>query len=124
MEAILRGRVMLEVPGILADILDDDRLTALPDLMADRGLDLELVTGFQPERKFVTRGTGDPPVLRDAGNGRKSHAGGPADHVQDGRDRRDSADLGYVALEIHCRSASEHSPRGDRHPNQSASLQH
>ncbi|MGY4597560.1 hypothetical protein ACVWXL_005306 [Bradyrhizobium sp. GM22.5] len=113
---------MLAVAGVFADILDDDRLAALPDLMADRGLNLELVTGFQPERKFVTRGTCDPPVLGDAGNGRKPHAGGPADHVEDGRDRSDPADLGYVALEIHCHSAWEHSPRAGR-PTESASLQ-
>src|SRR3954454_20520152 len=106
---------MRAVRRIFADIVDDNSLTALPDLMADRGLDLELVTGLQPERKFVTRGTCDPAVLGDAGNGRKPHAGGPADHVEDGRDRSDSADLGYVALEIHCHSASEHS-LDDRHP--------
>src|SRR3954452_1173847 len=113
---------MLAVAGIFADIVDDNSLTALPNLMADRGLDLELVTGLQPERKFVTRGTCDPPVLGDARNGRKPHTGGPADHVEDGRDRSDSADLGYVALEIHCHSGSEHS-LDDRHPNESASLQ-
>src|SRR3954453_18203860 len=113
---------MRTVRGVFADILDDHRLAALPDLMADRGLDLELVTGLQPERKFVTRGTCDPPVPGDAGNGGKPHAGGPADHVEDGRNRSDPADLGYVALEIHCHSAWEHS-LDDRHPHESASLQ-
>src|SRR5687768_18237917 len=44
LQSVSRRRVMAAIRGVLRDIVDHHRLTVLPDLVADRGLDLQLVT--------------------------------------------------------------------------------
>src|SRR5687768_7591124 len=44
LQSVSRRRVMAAIRGVLRDIVDHHRLTVLPDLVADRGLDLQFVT--------------------------------------------------------------------------------
>ncbi len=77
------------------DVVDDHRPAALPDLVADRGLDLELAAGLEPELDLVAHLAGDPAVLADPRHRGKAHAGRAAHdlenrgHDVDPRDRRD-----------------------------------
>ncbi len=44
---------MATVDGVLAHLINDDGFAALPDFVADGGLDLQFVAGLQAERQFV-----------------------------------------------------------------------
>ena len=71
-----------------------------PDLVADRGLDLQFAAGLEPEADVVEHAAGDPAVLGDAGDGRKAHAGRAADDVENRRHGIDPAHRIDVSLEV------------------------
>ena len=64
LEAVLRRRVVAAKGQVVGDAVDDHGLTALPDLVADRGLDLELAAGRQAERDLVAHRATNPSLLR------------------------------------------------------------
>jgi hypothetical protein len=97
---------MPAIQGVDRSIVDDDRIAVLPDLMADRGLYLQLVARPQAELDAVLHGAGDPPCLGDAGDRGKAHARGAAYDIEDWRHDRDPChglDLGSM---IHRRCGS------------------
>src|SRR6202000_829099 len=53
LQAVGRRRVVVPVKRILGDMIDDDRLTVPPYLVAYRGLDLQLTTRLQAEGNIV-----------------------------------------------------------------------
>jgi len=84
---------------VFRDVIDHHELAALPDLVADRGADLELAPGRKPEVDLVAHRAGDPAILGDACDGRKTHAGRAAAHFENGRDRVDAGDQRNVSLQ-------------------------
>src|ERR1700722_1622659 len=80
-------------------MVDDDRLAALPDLVANRALDLEFAARLQSEADVITDAASDPAIFGDARDCGKAHARHAAHDVEDRRDRLDAADGGYVSLE-------------------------
>ena len=61
---------------------------ALPGLVAQGGFDLKLSAGHETELDFVAHRAANPPLLGDARHGGKTHAGRPAHHFQNARNRR------------------------------------
>jgi hypothetical protein len=49
---------------VLSDVIDDDWSTAIPNFVADCGLDVEFPTREEPEGDFISNGASDPTVLR------------------------------------------------------------
>jgi|GEM_PF-1877238 len=64
-------------------VIDDDRLPALPDFMADRAFNLQLATRLQTKVDFVKHAAGDPAVLSHAGDCGEPHPGCTAHNVKD-----------------------------------------
>src|SRR4029079_9795122 len=60
----VRRRVAAEI-AVLRDVVDDDRIAAGADGIADCRLNLQLATGFQPERDLIAYRAGDPAILGD-----------------------------------------------------------
>ena len=71
-------------------VVDDDALSAVPDLAADRGRDLELAARLQAEVDLVAHGARDPPRVGDSCDGCEAHAGGAAHDFQNFGHRRDA----------------------------------
>ncbi len=94
-----RGRMAAE-DRVLGDVVDHDLRAAAPDLVADGRRQRQLAAGLQPEADVVPHAAGDPAVVRHAGDGGEAHAGCAADHVEDGRDRRDALDREHVCLDL------------------------
>ena len=86
------------------NVVDHNQLAVLPDLVADRGLDLQLVPGLQPEVDQIERAAGNPAVFGHARHGGKAHAGGAADYVQNGGNRVNGFDGGDIGFETGRRS--------------------
>ena len=95
---LLRNRVFPE-QFVVRDMVDDHELTALANLVAERGLDLKLAAGLQAEIDLVTHRARDPVILGNPGDRREPHAGGPADHFQDGRNHVDPGDRRQIVVE-------------------------
>ena len=66
-------------------ILDDDLLPALPNLIAEGGLDIQLAFRSQAKADIVTYRAGDPACFSHPRNGGEAHAGGAADDIQQNR---------------------------------------
>ena len=62
--------------------------------------DFQFAAGFQAKGDVVLDGAAHPAVVGDAGDGRKAHAGGAADHFQDGGNARNGGNGIQVGLEI------------------------
>ncbi|MCP1538020.1 hypothetical protein J2W79_003077 [Methylorubrum extorquens] len=75
---------------VIGDVVDDDRDPALPDLVADGRLKIELATGLEAEGDVVLDGAGDPAVLGDTCDGGEAHARGATDHIEDRGHGRDA----------------------------------
>ena len=73
---------MIDVDFVFGDVIDDDGFAGLADFMADGGLDLKFVPGLEAEIDLVKDAAGDPVILGDPGYGRKTHARGATDDVQ------------------------------------------
>ena len=69
------------------DMVDDDRLAAAADFIADRRFDAEFSARQESEGDLVAHRASDPSLFCDPGHRRKTHAGGPADDFQNGSDR-------------------------------------
>jgi hypothetical protein len=96
LEAVHSRRRMAAEHFIVGNVVDDDRLTALPDLVADRRLDLEFAPGLEPKLNFVEHRAGDPAILRHPGDRGEAHAGRAAHDLENLRDRIDARDRGDV----------------------------
>jgi hypothetical protein len=72
----------------------------LADLVADRGLDLQLAAGLEAELNVVTDGAGDPPILGDPGYGGKAHPRNAAHDFKDGGHSIDAIDSGNIRFEV------------------------
>jgi hypothetical protein len=82
--------VVPAIDGVFGNVVDDDGFVALPDLVAKGSPDLKFPAGWQAEFNFVADRTANPPLLGNARHGRKTHAGRPADHFQNARNRRNA----------------------------------
>ena len=91
---------MVAVRDVLGHVVDHHRRPALPDLVAKGALDIQLAAGLQAEGDVVAHPAGHPAGLGNPGDGSEAHAGGAADHVEDGRHRLDGADKVDVGLEV------------------------
>src|ERR1700722_13331911 len=91
--------VVASVKRVLGHMVDYHRLPALPDLMANRGLDLEFAAWLQPKVNVVAHAASNPSILGDACDGGKPHARRATHDVEDRRNRLDAADRGNVLLE-------------------------
>jgi hypothetical protein len=60
---------MIAVGIILCCIIDNDWLSTVTNLVADRGLNLEFAAGLESKGDLVAHGTGDPSMFSDAGHG-------------------------------------------------------
>ena len=114
LEAVHRGRVVLAEHLVLGDVVDHHRVARLPHLVADRGLDLELAAGLQPERDLVVDGKAHPALRRDARDRREAHAGDAAHDVEDRRNRRNRLDRVDIRAEITVHSDLNQSTRSAR----------
>ncbi len=81
---------------VLSDVIDDHRPAAITNFVADRRLHLELAARQKSECDLVTNSASDPSILRHSRNGGKTHSGGPADNLQNGRDSVDLGDCIYI----------------------------
>lgn len=95
---------------ILCNIVDDDRLPAFANLVADGGFDLEFAAGLEAKIDFVIDREADPSVLRYPGDGGESHAGDAAHDVQDYRNRFDVLDRGEIRAKILFHRLKFHKP--------------
>ena len=100
LEAVHRRRVVLAEHLVLGDVVDHHRIARLAHLMADRGVDLELAAGLEPERDLVVDGEANPALRRDARDRSEPHAGDAAHHVQDRRNRRNRLHRVDIRAEI------------------------
>ena len=92
---------MAAIGLVLGDMVDDDRLTAFADFMANRGFDLQLAAGLQAEIDVVQNPAGDPAFAGDPGDRGKPHACGAADDIEDGWhgiDARNGIDVGLKVM--------------------------
>jgi hypothetical protein len=110
---VLGGRVMVAELRVFFDVVDIDGWASRPDLVADRRCDVELAAGLQSEMDFVAGGAGNPTVLRDPGNGGKTHTRRAADHIEDYGNSFNSADrvqaCPIVLLHCPCMAATSRS---------------
>jgi hypothetical protein len=74
---------MLAPGGVFGDIIDNDRLAALADFMADRRFDLQFAAGLEPEVDFIEHAACDPAILGHACNRGEPHPGCAAHYVKD-----------------------------------------
>ena len=91
---------MSAIGGVFGNVVDDHGFVALPDFVAKGGLDLQLPAGHQAEFDFIAHRAANPPLLGDARHGGKTHAGRPAHHFQNARNRRDTLHGSYVRAEV------------------------
>jgi hypothetical protein len=82
------------------DVADDDRLSVLPDFMAERRFDFELAAGLQAELDRVPHPTGDPPIIGHPRDRSETHACGIAYDVENRRHRGNLFDRVDIDLEI------------------------
>ena len=87
-------------------MIDDNRFTALTNLVTDRGLDLEFAARLQTEMNVVENAASYPAILRDPGHGGKSHPGGPAHNIENSWNTVDVAYGIDVRLEFACHPAT------------------
>ena len=90
---------MAGINGVFGHMVDDDRLAALPDFVANRALDLEFPARLQSEIDVVAHAAGDPAILGDPGDRGEAHPGRATHDVEDRRDRLDGADSGNILCE-------------------------
>ena len=84
---------------VLSDVVDNDSSAAIANFVADRRLNVELASRHEAEGNFVTNGAGNPTIPRDPRHGREAHPGRAADDFQNGRNRVDPGNCGYVGRE-------------------------
>jgi hypothetical protein len=67
---------------IFRDIVNDNRLMALPDFIANRCFDLQLSARLESEVYLVENAARNPAVLGNARHRRESHSRGAAHNLQ------------------------------------------
>src|SRR4051794_15298414 len=70
---------------VFRDMIDDDRLMALPDLVTDRRFDLQLAARLETKFDFVANGTAYPLLFGDTRDRRETHTRRAANHTKDSR---------------------------------------
>jgi hypothetical protein len=86
--------------AVRLDVVYDDGLSVLSYLVADGGFDLQLAAFCQTEVYAIANRAAHPLLGRHAGDGDEAHAGYPADHIQDLRDRPDLLDGAYIRFNV------------------------
>ncbi|HEY0567236.1 MAG TPA: hypothetical protein VGD13_03760 [Xanthobacteraceae bacterium] len=86
---------------ILRHVIDDDRLAALSNFIADGGFDLQLTARLKTELNVIAYSARDPAIFGDARDSREAHAGDPAYNFQNSRHCIDALDGSHVRLEVH-----------------------
>src|SRR5688572_19504698 len=86
--------------GVGANMVDDDRMAAFADVVANRLLDLELITGIEPELDLVEDLASNPPLLGHPRHRCKAHTGDAANLLEDGRNSRVVALRGNLGSEL------------------------
>ena len=69
--------------GVFGDIINNDRLAALADFMADCGFNPKLTSRLQPEVDFIEHAAGNPAILGHTRHSRKPHPRGAAHYIED-----------------------------------------
>ena len=100
LKAILGGRWVAAEHRVLRDIVYHHAGAAAADLVADGGLQQQLAARHQVKADIVPGGAADPAIVGDTRHRGKAHAGGAADHFQNGGNRRNGGDGVEVSLEI------------------------
>ena len=85
---------------VLGDMIDHHPLPAAADFVTDGGLNLQLAAWCHAKGDVVLDGAAHPAVVGHPRHGRKAHAGGAADHFQDGGNARNGGNGVQVGLEI------------------------
>ena len=83
---------MPTIGRVLGDVVDDYGVSAASDLVADRGLDLQLSARLQPKLDLVAHRTDDPARFRDPRDSGEAHPCHPAYDVEDFGNRADACD--------------------------------
>ncbi|MNR29354.1 hypothetical protein D3C85_1467350 [compost metagenome] len=87
---------MVAVQLVFAGLVDHDGLVAGADLVAQGGDQVQLAADLQAKAQRIENRAGRPVAVGDPGDCRKTHAGGLADNLQDGRYCVDTADRGDI----------------------------
>ena len=72
----------------------------MPDFAAERGFDLELASGFEPELDLVTDATRHPPIFSDPRHCSEAHPRGERHDLEDLGHCFDTRDSGDIVLDI------------------------
>ena len=88
---------MAAINTILRHMVDDDRFAGLANNVAEGGFDLQFSAGLEAKIDLVEHRTCDPAAFGDARHGGKAHPGCMANHLQDGRNRFDTANFSNIA---------------------------
>jgi hypothetical protein len=92
---------MMAVGLILGHVVDHDLCPCLPDLMTDRGLELESAAGSEAEFDVGAHRACDPALLSHLGrHGRKAHAGSAAGNFQDSWHSLDTVNGAKIRLKV------------------------
>jgi hypothetical protein len=91
---------MSAIRVVFGNVVDDDGFVALPYFMADGGFELKFPAGCQAECDFIAHRAAYPSLFGDARDGGKTHAGRPADHLKNPRNRRDALHGGDVRAKV------------------------
>jgi hypothetical protein len=86
------GRAVLRIDRMRARVAEDDRLAVLADFIAQRGFELEIAAGLQPEIEPVEHGAGRPAHFGHACDRGEAHAGDLGDGPEDARHGVDPLD--------------------------------
>lgn len=81
-------------------MFDDYGFWALHDLVAEGGLQPELVPGGKPKTYLVLGEACDPLGVRNPGHGSEAHPGGAADDIEQWSDCLHSRNVRDIPLEI------------------------
>src|ERR1700691_4963765 len=100
LKPVHRWRCMVAPILVLRDVVDDDRLPALSDFMADRAFDLQFTARLQSEVDVILHAASDPAVFGHAGDRREPHPSCAAHHVEDRGYRLYAAHAFNIGLKV------------------------
>jgi hypothetical protein len=91
---------VIAVDRIVRDIINGHDFAGIPNLITDRGPQLQLSTGNKTKIDFIPHRTGDPVRIRHPRNSRKPHPCGTENDFENRFDRINPRDGGEVTGEI------------------------